>query len=107
LKFFLAARQSNEDCIRLVEQYQEQQRSLYELYRESEILYRAALDSNELPQELISLLDWPGDASDPEARRQLEIFFLTLRHGVLHVEGRLAWCEEALAHLHNIQSNED
>ena len=100
LKFFLASRQSRDEGIRLVEQYRDQQSALLALYGDSEKEFRVAMERGELPAELESLIDWPDSGPTARAARdQLQIFFLTLRHGVLHVQARLSWCEEALSHL--------
>jgi hypothetical protein len=50
-----------------------------------------------LPDELDEIL--PAEAwrrGDAARRNEALIFLLTLRHGVLKVEARLAWCNEAL-----------
>lgn len=107
LKFFLSSKVSTTQSIHLIEQYLDQQQSLYRLYQQSEVIYRQAIANDELPEELLSLLDWHRDRSSKAAvadRQQLEIFYLTLRHGVLHVKARLAWCEEALARLHYLET---
>ena len=61
---------------------------------------RQAVRDCALPDELDEIL--PAETSkrsDEERRNEALIFLLTLRHGVLKVEARLAWCEEALAAL--------
>lgn len=105
LKFFLASRLSAGEAVALVERYRDQQRSLHQIYAESELIFRQALAEDVVPAELAALMDRPDDDSSAAAgadRRQLEMFFLTLRHGVLHCEARLAWCDEALERMRKI-----
>lgn len=97
LKFFLCSRRPLDEGIRLLEEYREQQLEVQELYSDSERLLRRAVRERALPDELNEVL--PADdqrRSDTDRRNEALIFLLTLRHGVLKVEARLAWCEEAL-----------
>jgi len=88
LKFFLSSRRPLAECLRLLQEYREQQQELYELYTTSDAILSQALDEDTLPEEMRGVLD---DGS----REQVLIFLLTLRHGVRSCEARLAWCDEA------------
>jgi len=97
LKFFLCSRRPLAESIRLLEEYREQQREVHEIYTDSERILRRAVREASLPDELDEVLpaDEPG-RSDAERRNEALIFLLTLRHGVLKVDARLAWADEAL-----------
>jgi PadR family transcriptional regulator AphA len=96
LKFFLTSRMPVDSGIRLLEEYRVQQRDRYAEYKESEDILVRAVRSNEMPDELEPVL---GGGTSAERRNELLIFSLTLRHGILGIEARLAWIEEALARL--------
>jgi len=97
LKFFLCSRQPLEESIRLLEEYREQQREVREIYADSERILRLAVRDCALPDELEEVLP-PEEPkrSDTERRNEALIFLLTLRHGVLKVDARLAWADESL-----------
>jgi len=97
LKFFLCSRRPLAESIRLLEEYREQQREVQEIYADSERILRRAVREASLPDELDEVLpaDEPG-RGDTERRNEALIFLLTLRHGVLKVDARLAWADEAL-----------
>jgi len=108
LKFFLCSRQPPVESIRLLEEYREQQREVQELYADSERILRRAVRDRALPDELEEVL--PTEApkrSDTERRNEALIFLLTLRHGVLKVGARLAWCDEALRALRSAAKEKD
>lgn len=90
LKFFLTGRLDEEEGIRLIEEYRAGERSRYEEYSRSETILRTAVQARTLPEELVGLTG-PDDDSN-----QLLVLLLTLRHGMLITEARLAWCEESL-----------
>jgi len=97
LKFFLSSRRPPGDAIRLLEEYRRQQLEIRATYAESETILRRAVSEAAMPEEIERVL--PGDEPRrpvAERRREALVFLLTLRHGVLMVEARLAWCEEAL-----------
>ena len=97
LKLFLSAN-SPAKSSRLINQYRAQQRSQLEEYRASESLLRAAIKGKNDSEELNEIL--AISAPTPSRRqRQLGTFLMTLRHGILVIEARLAWCEEVIAHL--------
>jgi DNA-binding PadR family transcriptional regulator len=89
LKFFLSGRLAEEEGIRLVEEYRQQLRESQREYAASEKVLRQAVRQDTLPNELAGLTG-PGDANQPL------VLLLSLRHGLLTTEARLAWCEEAL-----------
>jgi DNA-binding PadR family transcriptional regulator len=109
LKFFLCSRRPLEENIRLLEEYREQQLELRELYADSERILRRAVRRRALPEELDDVL--PADEpkrSSAERRNEALIFLLTLRHGVLKVDARLAWCDESLRALRSaVKETED
>ena len=97
LKFFLCARRPLAESVRLLEEYRAQQLEIRELYADSERILRRAVRDRVLPPELEEIL--PPETqkrSDTERRNEALIFLLTLRHGILKVDARLAWCDEAL-----------
>ena len=97
LKFFLCSRRPLSESVRLLEEYRDQQSEIRELYADSERILRRAVHDRELPDELLEVLptdDPPRD--EVERRNEALMFLLTLRHGVLKVDARLAWCEEAI-----------
>ena len=97
LKFFLSAYTTSR-AKRLVEEYRTQQAALLEEYQASESLLRAAIEEHLNVPELEELLDISA-ATARQRKKQTEVFFLTLRHGILAVEGRLAWCKEVTEYL--------
>jgi DNA-binding PadR family transcriptional regulator len=100
LKFFLSSRAPLAESIRLLEEYRDQQRGIRELYSDSERVLRRAVRERTLPDELLEVLpERIPPRSEAERRNEALMFMLTLRHGVLKVDARLAWCEEALAAL--------
>jgi DNA-binding PadR family transcriptional regulator len=108
LKFFLCSRQPLEEGIRLLEEYRDQQLEVRSLYADSERILRRAVRDRRLPEELDTVL--PGNEpsrSDAERRNEALVFLLTLRHGVLKVDARLAWCEEALRELRSAAKEND
>ncbi len=108
LKFFLCSRQPLEESIRLLEEYREQQRELREVYADSERILRRAVRERSLPDELEEVLPTEEPSrSDTERRNEALIFLLTLRHGVLKVDARLAWCAEALRALRAAAKEKD
>jgi hypothetical protein len=94
LKLFLAPGRAPADTRRLLSAYREGALKRLEDYAESERVLRRSLEEGVPPAELRELL---GDEPGRPATRRLAAFLLTLRHGVLATEARLAWCEEALA----------
>lgn len=97
LKFFHCGRRPVAEGIRLVEEYQIQQRTTQEMFVASESVLSHAIEHDVVPEELDSIVG--NNSTD-----QLLFFLLSLRHGVLAVEARLAWCEETLAALKRLQS---
>ena len=91
LKFFLTSRGSADDSIRLLEEYRAQQRQLYTEFRSSEAVLAQAVRDDEMPDEVVPLLGETSGRSN-----ELLIFYLTLRHGILAIEARMAWIAEAL-----------
>jgi DNA-binding PadR family transcriptional regulator len=109
LKFFLSPPRLRSESLQLLEDYRARQRERYEEYAESEEVLRRAIEDDVLPVELERVLgDSPSTsrAAEPPARR-LEVFLLTLRHGVLATQARLAWCDEAVAVLREAARRDD
>jgi PadR family transcriptional regulator AphA len=108
LKFFLTSRSDPVESLRLLEEYREQQTERLHDYRESAVVLESVLETQTVPDELKDveqLLDWrqlgDGDKRDAEIR----VFHLTLRHGILAIEARLAWIEEAIRSLNDGTEN--
>lgn len=98
LKFFLSSRSEAQESVRLLEEYARQQRDHLALLKESETILETACRTGELSDELDELkksLDWTNDGS-PGQCRDLLIFLLTLRSGILVTEARIAWVEEVM-----------
>jgi len=101
LKFFLTSRSDPRESMRLLEAYGRQQREHLAVLKESEAILEAARRGGALPGELDELkktLDWTDDGS-PDQSRELLMFLLTLRSGILVAEARVAWVEEATSML--------
>lgn len=99
LKFFLSGRQPVDESIRLLTEYRDQQQARHELYTASQKILTRAVRLGVLPDEVAHILthDKPaGGGSKAGTSRQALLFLLTLRHGVLAIESRLAWCDEAI-----------
>lgn len=92
LKFFLASELPLEQGLSLLEEYQSQQAGIGEMYRESELLLTAALEQGDVVEEVNRVLGFIS-------RQQMLFFLISLRHGVLAVKARLAWCEESISAL--------
>lgn len=99
LKFFLTSRSETREALRLLEEYGRQQQEHLAVLKESETILEAAWRDGELSDELDELkktLDWTAEGS-PGQTRELLMFLLTLRSGILVTEARVAWVEEATA----------
>ena len=97
LKFFLTARSTSGEALRVLEEYARQQREHLAVLRDSESILKTAYHSGTLPEELDELskvLDWSPTGSDDQAH-ELLMFLLTLRSGILIAEARVAWTKEA------------
>ena len=99
LKFFLCSQRPVKDSVRLITEYQRQQRTMLDEYRRSEQVLRLAIEEDRYDEELDEILDMTTDIEKIRAK-QCQMFYLTLRHGIRMVEARLAWCEEVLKSLH-------
>lgn len=91
LKFFLTSRGSIDDSIRLLEEYGAQQTERYTEFKEFEKVLAEAVRTDVMPDELMPIIG----STAAHSNEQL-IFFLTLRHGILAIEARMAWVEESL-----------
>jgi len=91
LKFFLTSRGSIDDSIRLLEEYRAQQAQRYAEFKASEAMLAEAVRTDVMPEEIEPLLGKTAEHSN-----ELLIFFLTLRHGILAIEARMAWVDEAV-----------
>jgi DNA-binding PadR family transcriptional regulator len=99
MKFFLSSRREPAECIRLLEEYREQQQVRLEDFTESEALLAHALRGGDVPGEITAVLDdTTGDSN------QMRVFYMTLRHGILAIEARLRWIDEAVAMLGDTHS---
>ena len=98
LKFFLTSRLPAGESIRLLEEYRTQQNERLADYKESEVMLERAVRDKKLPPEVEEVLG-SSDRSKGNISNEALVFLLTLRHGILAIEARLAWCEEALGRL--------
>lgn len=96
LKFFLSCALPFEEGIRVLREYRAQQQERYELYLDSERILSAASRTGDVPDEIREVLETDPPSTKDARSRQMLMFLLTLRHGILAVEARLAWCDEAL-----------
>lgn len=100
LKFFLSSKLPTKTTLRIIEVYRSQQQEVLQGYRESEVVLRKAIESGEYPQEVKEILAGKETRGSARQRaKQCTIFLLTLRHGILAIESRIAWCDEVIAHL--------
>ena len=98
LKFFLSCNLPKAERVRLIKQYQSHQQSLLAEYRRSEGVLRRAISDGAFTDELEQLLGMTLKRQSRQNRvKQCQMFLLSLRHGVLAVEARLAWCTEVLS----------
>ncbi len=92
LKFFLASELPLAQGLSLLEDYRTQQQGIAEMYARSKQILTAALERDDAVEELSQVLGLTS-------RQQMLFFLISLRHGVLAVEARLAWCEESISSL--------
>lgn len=92
LKFFLAGDLPVEHGLSLLADYKTQQEDIAQTYAESERILSTALNHGEVVEDLDRVL---GATS----RQQIMFFLISLRHGVLAVNARIAWCKESIAEL--------
>lgn len=98
LKFFLSSSLPTKKTLKIVRNYRSQQQELLQGYRESEVILRRAIECDEYPQEVEEILTTPKRRRSADQRaKQCTIFLLTLRHGILVVESRVAWCDEVIS----------
>jgi DNA-binding PadR family transcriptional regulator len=100
LKFFLSSKLPTRFTLGIVKEYRSQQVEMLRDYRESEAILRTAIENDQYPAEVKPLLD-ADDSSRSKRRRakQCTVFLLTLRHGILVIEARINWCDEAISQL--------
>lgn len=98
LKFFLSSSLPKSVSIRLIDKHRAQQQAALDDYRQSEKLLRSIMLHKSQSDELSEILQIAGTTAK-QREKQLNIFFLTLRHGIRILEARVAWCNEAIANL--------
>jgi DNA-binding PadR family transcriptional regulator len=100
LKLFLSSKLPPKASLRIINEYRAQQQEVLAEYLKSEVALRKALKSGEYPTEVEEILAGhePKQTAKQKAR-QCNMFLLTLRHGILAVEARVAWCDEVIANL--------
>ena len=97
LKFFLSGKMPSEISLQIIEKYRDQQNELLEDYLESEIGLRQSVNSGEYPEEIEGVFPADKNMESPEEIiKQCHIFLLTLRHGIIALEGRIQWCDEVM-----------
>lgn len=100
LKFFLSSRLPTKATLRIIEEYLLQQKEVLLEYRESEVVLRKAIESGKYPAEVEEILaGHEKNRSAKQKAKQCKMFFLSLRHGILAVEARVAWCDEVISNL--------
>ncbi|HET6347744.1 MAG TPA: PadR family transcriptional regulator [Candidatus Krumholzibacteria bacterium] len=105
LKFFLTSRGETAESIRLLEAYGRQQREHLAMLKDSQTILEAAWRDGNLSNELDELkktLAWT-DKGSPAQTRELLMFLLTLRSGIMVTEARVAWVDEAISVLKGTQ----
>ena len=95
LKFFLSCRQPPAESMRLLAEHRAQIQTRLEDYTQSERVLAAAVTTGTLPEEVEPLLKTAAEADDVDRSREALMFFLTLRQGILVLQARLDWCDEA------------
>lgn len=98
LKFFLCSSLPVSKSIRLIEKHKAQQQAVLQEYRLSEEILSRALREGREADELSEILAITGSTANLR-KKQLNTFYLTLRHGICVIEARLAWCDEVIANL--------
>ncbi|MCA9128463.1 MAG: PadR family transcriptional regulator [Planctomycetales bacterium] len=97
LKFFLSGRLPNKASLRIVQNYQVHQQVILEDYRRSAAILGRAIETGTYPQEVMMLLNNDTRPLNTKQKaRQCKFVLLTLRHGIMAVEARLAWCQEVM-----------
>lgn len=100
LKFFLSGQRPTKTSLALIREYQAQQHAVLQDYRESEAILRDALETGDYPDEIAEILSSSQNRSSRRQKaKQCRMFLLTLRHGILAVQARLAWCDEVIEEL--------
>jgi DNA-binding PadR family transcriptional regulator len=95
LKFFLSSKLPSDISLNIIQEYKAQQIVIQEDYLASEFELQNALETGEYPQDVLDIFAKQSTKqTTEEQRRQCQVFYLSLRHGVLAVEARIAWCEE-------------
>lgn len=97
LKFFLSGKLPSEISLKIVEEYKQQQLRVLKDYQDSEAALRQAIETGDYPDEVMEIFaGQSGPLTAPQKAHQCRIFLLSLRHGLLALEGRLAWCDEVV-----------
>lgn len=98
LKLFLGSELPKPQVRSVIQAYQLEQAQRLSEYRSSEQVLRAAIETDRYPTEVQSIFEG-SDLSLEERAHRCSLFLLTLRHGILTIEARLAWCREAERYL--------
>lgn len=97
LKFFLSSKCPTKTSLRIVREYEAQQRAALEEFRYSEAILRQAIQTGEFPRDVDEVLSCQETKLNlKQKRRQCKIFLLSLRHGILAMEARIDWCQEVI-----------
>lgn len=100
LKFFLSGSLPTEISIQIINEYRDQQRAVLEEYLESETYLRQSVANGEYPKEIQDVFPRNENTQSAlEVGKQCNIFLLTLRHGIIALQGRIQWCDEVINNL--------
>ena len=100
LKFFLSCRHEPGQSLRLLAEHRAHIEKRLADYYPSAAVLQAAMESGQLPEDVESLLTTESESGETVDRKaEALMFYLTLRQGIVVLEARLAWCEEATSAL--------
>ena len=95
LKFFLSGEMPSQISLKIVDDYKKQQKEILNEYKSSEIQLRNSIETGEYIPDVQDIFDGHEKPLNSHEKRKLaKVFLLTLRHGILSLEGRLLWCDE-------------
>lgn len=100
LKFFLSGKLPVATSRKIIRAYRQQQKAVLDEYTDSEKILREAIANDAYPEEVRQIFEGQPEPLNRKKRaKQCGVFMLTLRHGILAIEGRLKWCDEVMEYL--------